>query len=122
MRYCGESYTLGGLANPVQPDLLFVSRERLDVVTERLIDLAPDLIAEVISPGSGHYGRYTKFYLYAEARVREYWLVDPEAKTIEVNVLRGTAYALLAVFGLGEQIRSEILPDFQVAVDVILQS
>ena|SRR5688572_11120383 len=105
---------LPDLATPVQPDLLFIAQERLSIVKEKFIEGVPDLIMEVISPTNPEHDRKTKFGAYALAGVREYWIVDPEARTIEINVLRGQAYAPLGSFGADEQTRSEVLPDFSV--------
>jgi Uma2 family endonuclease len=80
----------------VVPDLLFVSRERLDIVTERGVEGAPDLIVEIISPGTARRDRREKAQLYARHGVRHYWLADPDARALETLELeegryRGTA-------------------------------
>ena len=61
--------------------------------------------------------RVEKFVEYARAAISEYWLVDPEAQTIEVFVLQDEAYALLVKAGPGERAHSRLLDDFQVAAD-----
>jgi Uma2 family endonuclease len=108
------------LATPVQPDLVFITKERLDIIKEKFIEGAPDLIVEVLSPSNWLDDRRTKYEVYAEAGVREYWIVDPDLRTIEVFVLRDGQYALVGKFGLGERVRSEVLKDFEVAVDEVL--
>jgi Uma2 family endonuclease len=124
-RQLGEVYVapidvnLPGLASPVQPDLLFITTDRLDIIKEKFIEGAPDLIIEVLSAGSEMDDRRTKFELYARAGVREYWLVDPDGRTIEIFVLRGQAYAPLGNFDSDGQTRSEVLPDFTVTVGEI---
>ncbi len=105
---------LPDLASPVQPDLLFITQDRLDIVKEKFIEGSPDLIVEVLSPGSHTLDRRTKFETYARAGVREYWLVDPDSRTIEIFVLRGQAYAPLGSFGPEERTRSEVLAEFGV--------
>jgi Uma2 family endonuclease len=110
---------LPGLATPVQPDLVFVSEERRALVGEQVIEGAPDLIAEVLSPSNWLDDRRTKFEVYAEAGVREYWILDPRERAAEVYVLRSGAYELLDRFASGAEIRSEILPGFAPAVDEI---
>jgi Uma2 family endonuclease len=69
----------------VQPDVLYVSRERRGIVKDR-VEGAPDLVVEVLSPGSAWRDRGDKLKLYAEGRVREYWIVDPAEKQIEFLV------------------------------------
>lgn len=107
------------LNTTLQPDLLFIAGDRLDIIKENCIEGAPDLIMEVISPGNPDYDRRTKFYTYAQAGVREYWLVDPEARTIDIYVLRGQAYALLGQFGPEAQTRSEVLAGFSLLVEAV---
>jgi Uma2 family endonuclease len=61
----------------VQPDVIYVSAARLHVIEER-IEGAPDLLVEVLSPGTERRDRSEKLRIYAESGVREYWLVDPK--------------------------------------------
>lgn len=102
----------------VQPDLCFVSQSRQQLVEKSCINGAPDLMIEVLSPSRENYDRSTKFQAYAKAGVPEYWIVDPEAKAIEVNVLRGEAYAPV-VFSGTNSIRSEVLPDLALIVSEV---
>jgi Uma2 family endonuclease len=67
-----------------QPDILFVSNGRSSIITEANIQGAPDLVIEVLSPSTARYDRGYKRTLYGRFDVREYWLVDPEAETVEV--------------------------------------
>ncbi len=70
----------------VQPDLLLVLPERASIIGER-IEGAPDLLVEVTSPSTARLERGDKLRLYADSGVREYWLVDPDARSIEFLVL-----------------------------------
>jgi len=110
----------GGVATPVQPDLIFLVNERRHLIQEDGVNGAPDLIAEILSPSNRHVDRGTKLEAYAEAGVREYWLADPIERVIEVWVLRKVAYQLLGAFRSGEHVRSEVLPGFEPPVDRIL--
>lgn len=104
----------------VQPDLLFISEERRDTVYPDVgIFGSPDLIIEILSSGDWLKDRKEKFALYTEAGVREYWIVDPQLKRIEVYVLRGPQYELLNWWKIGDAARSEMLPGFSVAVDEV---
>ena len=69
-----------------QPDLLFVSNARSNVITEANIQGAPDLVVEILSPSSVQYHRGYKRTLDGRHGVREYWIVDPEDRTLEVYV------------------------------------
>ncbi len=81
----------------------------------------PDWVAETISPGTRSADEVDKLAEYAEAGIAEYWMVDPEAKTIRVYALRGgSAYTLAATYAAGQVARSETLPGFEAAVDRIV--
>jgi len=111
-----------GKAEPVQPDLVFVAAERMNIVTRRAIEGTPDLAVEVLSPSTWLNDRRTKFALYAEMGVREYWIVDPDEQTVEVFSLQEGRYGLVDCFGLGTTLHSDLLPGFEVAVADIFQS
>ena len=76
----------------VQPDILFISKERLDIIKEAAIMGIPDLIVEIISPSSASYDTVEKRDIYEEYGVKEYWLVFPQEKAIEVLTLEGGLY------------------------------
>jgi Uma2 family endonuclease len=68
----------------VQPDILFVSNERLDIVGEDWLRGAPDLVIEILSPSTAARDRNVKLKLYRRHGVAEYWIVDPVSQTVEV--------------------------------------
>jgi len=79
----------------VQPDLLFVSRERLSIVEERCVRGAPDLVIEVLSPSTSAIDRGRKRETYAQYGVRYYWLFDPGRRTVEAYELVAGEYRLI---------------------------
>ncbi|MCI5158845.1 MAG: Uma2 family endonuclease [Candidatus Electrothrix sp. AUS1_2] len=72
--------------NIFQPDILFISKEKASLIGKRMIESPPDLVAEVLSPSSAYHDLRTKFRAYEQAGVQEYWIVDPERKSVEVFV------------------------------------
>jgi Uma2 family endonuclease len=76
----------------LQPDLIFVSNARAEIIQENWIAGSPDLAVEVLSPSTAGHDRATKLPIYAEARVPEVWFIDPRAKTVEVLTLQGAKY------------------------------
>ena len=94
--------------NSTQPDVLLLSPERRHLIGDKRIEGAPDLVVEVISPGSVRLDRVVKFRLYERFGVREYWIADPEG-VIEVFTLRDGRFALLGIYESGEAFDSPLL-------------
>jgi Uma2 family endonuclease len=103
--------------NVVQPDILFVSAERLSIIGEKNVAGPPDLVVEVLSAGTEERDRTLKTKLYARFGVRELWVADPKAKTVALFVLSGEGYRQEAVFGVGEILRSPLLPGLEISLD-----
>jgi len=78
----------------VEPDLMFVSKARKEILTDRAIEGAPDLLIEISSPATVHTDRVTKAQIYARHKVPAYWIVDPEQETVEVYLLNVDSYRL----------------------------
>lgn len=107
--------------NVVQPDILYVAKERLGVLKDRCVEGAPDLVVEILSPGTVGWDRTEKRELYGRFGVRELWLVDPEAKSVEVAELKGNELATALVFTSGAQLGSPLLPGFSLDVDALFR-
>ena len=75
------------------PDLDFVRQDRLDVIGPNAIEGAPDLPVEILSQSTHAWDWTKKMELYARLGVREHWIADPVARTIEVHLLTGGRYA-----------------------------
>lgn len=70
--------------NVFQPDLVFISSERLNIITKKGIEGVPDLIIEIISPSNMFTDRNSKKNIYQMIGVQEYWIVDPANHTLEI--------------------------------------
>jgi Uma2 family endonuclease len=68
----------------VEPDLLFVSSSRIGRITDKNVNVAPDLVVEVISESTRRTDKKTKLRLYESSDVIEYWLADPVVQTVEI--------------------------------------
>ena len=98
-----------------EPDILFVCRERLDIVQSSHLSDAADLVIEIVSPESVGRDRGEKFVEYEAAGVREYWLIDPDRQQAEFYTLADDErYRLLPT--AGGVFRSKVLPDFWLKV------
>jgi Uma2 family endonuclease len=101
----------------VQPDLLYIRSERVEeVVGERAVNGAPDLVVEVLSPSSLDRDRHRKLEIYRRYGVREYWIVDPANRAIEVLVLEAGEYGLASFAAETGAVASTVMPGLAVAV------
>ena len=82
----------------VMPDLQFYRRGNRAAQAQDagLVDGRPDLVVEIVSKSSRRYDRVTKLRWYAGLGVPEYWIIDPEARTLEDLVLHGETYSIAA--------------------------
>lgn len=106
----------------VQPDVLFVSQARRAIITDTCIRGAPDLVIEVVSPTHRERDVLVKKALYARHRVREYWIVDPETRTIEQLLHADEGFRSRGLFSSGESLESPVLPGLAVPVAAIFES
>lgn len=94
----------------VQPDLLFVAREREHMLRNGdNVRGAPDVVVEILSPATAARDGTFKRDLYAAHGVKEYWLVDPDAKTATVLLLTERGFAVTGIYGPGQDLTSPTL-------------
>ena len=102
--------------NVVQPDILFIAKDRLGIVCKANVQGAPDLVIEVLSESTESWDRVSKRRVYSKYGVREYWLVDPDATTIEVLSRVAGSLSTAGVYRAGETASSLAFPDLRVDV------
>ncbi len=100
--------------NVVQPDILFISKERLNIIGEKNIQGAPDVVIEIISEGSAYRDLVQKKKLYAKFGVKEYWIVIPGEELIEVYILRDKVYVLHKTYSKNETLESPCLRNLKI--------
>ncbi len=81
-----------------------------------------DLAAEIISLGGRNRDRIEKRDLYEQYGVKEYWIIDPESKTVDVLALVSGRFELAMRCGPGQKAESRLLPGFGVFVDELFKA
>lgn len=104
-----------------EPDIFFVTGERLNLLREQFFDGPADLAIEIISPESRTRDRGEKFYEYEKGGVLEYWLIDPERKKVESYRLDENGTYEVVPLGDPPVLRSEALSGAWVAVEWLWQ-
>ena len=99
--------------NVVQPDILFISKERLNIIGEKNIQGAPDLVIEIISESTAYRDFVQKKKLYAKSGVKEYWIVIPEEEEIEIYILKNNTCTFHKTYGKDEILESPSLKDLR---------
>ncbi len=105
----------------LEPDLLFVLNEHRAILKD-WVRGAPDLVIEILSPATAANDRGPKMKAYARFGVREYWIVDPDQRAIEVYRLVQAGYEPTRIFREQETLTSSLLPDFVLSVGAVFQS
>lgn len=100
--------------NVVQPDIVFVSGERLPIVEERYIAGAPNLVVEILSPTTSRIDRGIKSALYARFGVGWYWLVDPGEKSLEEYQVEGRGFRLHGRLDAAQTFHPHLFPGLEI--------
>jgi Uma2 family endonuclease len=111
---------LASEAQIIQPDLIYVAKERYSSLLGRAaVTGAPDMVLEILSPSTVRTDRKLKLPIYARYGVPEYWIVDPDDPSVEVFLLDGNTYRVGGIFLAGDTINVGCFADAQVTVDGI---
>lgn len=103
----------------VQPDLLIIKKERLDIIKEKRIVGAPDVVIEILSFENAYYDLRKKFKIYENAGIPEYWIVDPEIKSIEIYGNESRKYKKIKEVEKEGFIESEVLNGLSVDLNEV---
>ncbi|MDQ3254237.1 MAG: Uma2 family endonuclease [Acidobacteriota bacterium] len=122
----GVAWTTPGVIfdeyHSVIPDIVYVSnRRRSEIASGERITGAPELLVEVVSPGTenARRDRIAKRQSYSKYGVQEYWIADPENRSVEIYRLRDQILELIATLTGTDEITSPLLPDFRCEVKSI---
>lgn len=108
--------------NVYQPDLVYVSDERKNIITHRAIEGVPDLVVEIISPSNIFSDRNRKKKVYEKIGVREYWIVDPGNETLEIYLVNQPDPDVPHLFVVSEgKVVSTVIPSLNFDLKTIFQ-
>lgn len=106
----------------VQPDLMFISKEREDIITAANVQGAPDLVVEILSPSTSRLDRTRKRELYERHGVKEMWLVEPEERKIWALLLQDGKLNVVGEYGEGQSFTSDTLGGLTIELDDVFQA
>lgn len=109
--------------NVVQPDILYIANEHEQIITEKNIQGAPDLVIEILSESTRRLDEITKRNLYERFGVAEYWVVDPVEDTVKIYRLTSGRYDRVAEISTetGGRLESPLLPGFGMDIAAVFR-
>jgi len=105
----------------LQPDVLFFSKQKLDILTRENIQGAPDLVIEVLSPGTEKRDRTIKLKQYEQFGVVEYWMANDENETVEVWRRRGKKLVFHTLLDKTQTLTTPLLPGLEIELEKIFR-
>lgn len=117
----GDVDTIFGEHDVRRPDLIYFAKGRLHLIGEKAMEGPPDLCVEIISPSSTTIDRKQKFKQYENGGVAHYWIVDPQAKTMEGYKLGGRKYQPTGRAKNGETIKLPPFPTLEIKLSQLWQ-
>lgn len=101
----------------VQPDLVYIAANHLDIVKLQGIEGPPDLVVEILSPATAERDRGYKLKMYARYGVPEYWIVDPDTRTIDVYLAGPSEYSAAIRYGASDVITCALFGELSIRLD-----
>ena len=120
--FCSPADVVLSDTDVVQPDILYVSSQRSHILTPESVRGAPDLVVEILSPSTAELDRTTKLDLYAKHGVKEYWIVDPDSRTIMVMLRGENRFEVSGIYGDDQSLTSPTLDGFSIALEDIFEA
>jgi Uma2 family endonuclease len=92
-----------------QPDIFFISAERLNIIKDKHVAGAPDLVIEILSPSTASRDRVEKSKMYYNHGVKEYWIVDPDSMVVEIFVHGERNWHIADIYSKNDTLYSPLL-------------
>ena len=105
--------------NVVQPDIIFVSQNNSNIITENNVEGTPDLIIEILSPDTAYHDLIEKKEIYERFDVKEYWIVDPKKQRIEIYQNINQRFELNQRIELEGTVESLVIKGFKISLESI---
>lgn len=99
-----------------QPDIIFISKDRMDIIGGKKIEGSPDFVIEILSPSTAYYDLRKKFKMYEKHGVREYWIVDPSIKSVDIYNNKDGKFFLAQSLTSEGKCTSSVIKGFEVDV------
>ena len=96
-----------------------MAESKKHIITENGIEGSPDLVVEILSPGTARYDRGEKMKLYKRHQIREYWIIDPKAFSVEIYVYQSKDYDLKEYAIEKGEVKSNVLENFVLKIEEI---
>ncbi len=106
--------------NRLQPDILFIRKENVDIEQDWIRGV-PDMVCEIVSPGTFRKDTEVKKAIYEKYRVPEYWIVIPELQTVEIFTIENNKYKLHSIAELEGTVTSKVIEGLQVNIKDIFE-
>jgi len=120
--YISPTDVVLGPTTVIQPDILFIRRENMGIITELNIQGPPDLCIEILSPGTESVDRERKMAVYARYGVQEYWIINPMRQMVSIYVRDDGIFALKAEATGNDTVPSDVVTGFQTSARSIFAS
>ncbi len=105
----------------VQPDIVYISKIRASIVTDKNLQGAPDLVVEILSEFTARIDRTAKLKLYAKHGVRECWLIDPDQCSAQIYRRQNSAFELVVTLQAGDSLTSPLFPGFSLPLQKLIE-
>ena len=105
-----------------QPDIIYIRKERQPIIKKAEIQGAPDLVVEILSPGTETRDRGYKKHLYGRYGVNEYWIIDPEMENVDVWCIAGASYETPRRYSAQNQLSSPLFPGLSIDLDEVFHT
>ncbi len=105
--------------NVVQPDIIFISNDRKEIIKDKNIQGAPDLVIEILSEATAYRDLIIKKKVYEKYGVKECWIVAPEHKVVEIYFLKNGQFSTLKTYNEKDTLESEVIAGLKINLNEI---